>query len=105
MKGTQDTPECVSTCLRCAFTCLDADKLKADMWQWQYTFQYDDPPAGPTNAKLRYIAYRQYVQRVHGLLRAFIRVVIPSCVVRRIRREFPAGPGEAYEGYDDYSNQ
>ena len=101
----EEAEECVCRSLRFIFNVLDEWKLKADMWLWRYTFHYDevDPPTGPSNKKLRYIAYRQYVHTTHGRLGDAIRVILPSCVVRRIRQEWPAPEGQAYEGYKDYS--
>ncbi|XP_057678831.1 uncharacterized protein LOC130907587 [Corythoichthys intestinalis] len=41
----------------------------------------------------RFVAYRSFVSWCWGLLGAEVRVVIPSCAVRRIRLEFPDPDG------------
>nr|XP_055049595.1 P2X purinoceptor 7-like [Misgurnus anguillicaudatus] len=48
--------------------------------------------------RYRYLAYRSFVSWVWGFLGRKIRVVNPSCVVLRIRREFPDTQG-AYVGF------
>lgn len=47
---------------------------------------------------LRHAAYRQLSWWVHGYLGKSIWRVIPSCVVKKIRAEFPAQNG-LYTGY------
>ncbi|XP_063060538.1 nanor [Engraulis encrasicolus] len=39
--------------------------------------------------RYRYLAYRMFVSWCWGFLGRHIRVVVPSCVVLRVRREFP----------------
>ncbi|XP_055062147.1 P2X purinoceptor 7-like [Misgurnus anguillicaudatus] len=46
----------------------------------------------------RYLAYRWFVSWCWGFLGRSVRVVIPSCVVLRIRREFPNAAGQ-YVGF------
>ncbi|XP_065130928.1 P2X purinoceptor 7-like [Paramisgurnus dabryanus] len=46
----------------------------------------------------RYLAYRSFVSWCWGFLGRRVRVVIPSCVVLRIRREFPETTG-SYVGF------
>ncbi|XP_049514065.1 P2X purinoceptor 7-like [Dermacentor silvarum] len=48
----------------------------------------------------RYTAYRQFVWWVYKRLGQGNRVVLPSCAVHRIRKEFPT-PGGHYTGYLD----
>ncbi|XP_041954211.1 P2X purinoceptor 7-like [Alosa sapidissima] len=46
----------------------------------------------------RHLAYRSFVSWCWGFLGRSVRVVIPSCVVLRIRREFPETSGQ-YVGF------
>lgn len=48
--------------------------------------------------RLRYLAYRQFVRWCWGLLGRKIRVVIPACVVLRIRATYPDDEG-FYTGF------
>ena len=49
-------------------------------------------------SRYRYLAYRNFVSWCWGFLGRKIRVVIPSCVVLRIHREFPDAHGR-YGGF------
>ena len=49
--------------------------------------------------RYRYIAYRQFVRWIFGVLGKNIRVPIPSCVVTAIRVKFPVEAGESFEGF------
>lgn len=49
-------------------------------------------------SQYRYLAYRSFVSWCWGFLGRRIRVVIPACVVLRIRREFPDALA-SYEGF------
>lgn len=51
------------------------------------------------NAKYRYTAYCQFVWWVHGKLGKENRVTLPSCVVTRVRKEFPAPNPADYTGF------
>ncbi|KAG0437582.1 hypothetical protein HPB47_017380 [Ixodes persulcatus] len=51
------------------------------------------------NAKYRYTAYCQFVWWVHGRLGKENRVTLPSCVVTRVRKEFPAPNPVDYTGF------
>nr|XP_021331263.1 P2X purinoceptor 7-like [Danio rerio] len=48
--------------------------------------------------RFRYLSYRSFVSWCWGWLGREVRVVIPSCVVRRIRQEFPNAAGQ-YVGF------
>ncbi|XP_026106003.1 P2X purinoceptor 7-like [Carassius auratus] len=48
--------------------------------------------------RYRFLAYRSFVSWCWGFLGRKVRVVIPSCVVLRIRREFPDAQG-SYVGF------
>ena len=51
-----------------------------------------------SNKFLRHMAYRQFVVWHYGNLGVGIRVVVPSCVVREIRRRYPSTDGH-YTGF------
>ncbi|XP_059384748.1 P2X purinoceptor 7-like isoform X3 [Carassius carassius] len=48
--------------------------------------------------RFRYLAYRSFVSWCWGYLGRSVRVVIPSCVVNRIRLQFPDPAGQ-YVGF------
>ncbi|XP_054759764.2 P2X purinoceptor 7-like [Lytechinus pictus] len=50
------------------------------------------------NKSYRYASYRLFTYLVHGYLGRGVRKVIPSCVVSRIRQEFPQ-PSGVYIGF------
>ncbi len=49
-------------------------------------------------SRYRYLSYRSFVSWCWGLLGRRIRVIIPACVVLRIRSEFPDEEGH-YVGF------
>ena len=51
-----------------------------------------------SNKAMRHGAYTAYTLLMHGSLGAGNRRVIPSCVIWRIRREFPEATGQ-YKGF------
>jgi len=51
-----------------------------------------------SSRRFRYLAYRQFVAWCWGFLGRRIRVVIPACVVLRIRAEYPDDEGH-YTGF------
>nr|XP_055054222.1 P2X purinoceptor 7-like [Misgurnus anguillicaudatus]XP_055062958.1 P2X purinoceptor 7-like [Misgurnus anguillicaudatus] len=62
-----------------------------------YVQLYGEMGETVTNSAYRHLAYRNVVRWCWGYLGQHIRVVIPSCVVTRIREEFPEeGP---YRGF------
>eukprot|EP00118_Oscarella_pearsei_P001924 m.312083 g.312083 ORF g.312083 m.312083 type:complete len:137 (+) comp209694_c0_seq1:266-676(+) len=56
-----------------------------------------------TNRILRLAAYRQFVWWTHRRLGKTIRIILPACVVTRIREEFPA-PDGLYVGFLESTN-
>ena len=59
----------------------------------------DDPDYSP--ASYRKAAYRQFIMWYHGHLGRGNRRVVPSCVVWRVRDEYPAPDGN-YLGFKEY---
>ena len=53
-----------------------------------------------TNESYRHYAYKQYTYLQHGYLGAGNRRVVPSCIVLRVRREYPS-PTNTYRGFID----
>lgn len=51
-----------------------------------------------SSRRCRHLAYRCFVSWCWGWLGRKVRVVIPACVVRRIRQEFPDTEGQ-YVGF------
>ncbi|KAJ8018040.1 P2X purinoceptor 7 [Holothuria leucospilota] len=57
----------------------------------QFRQQYGEREGHAINDRqYRYTAYRQFVRWCWGYLGKHVRVVLPSCAVRRIREAFPA---------------
>lgn len=68
--------------------CLDVDVL--DVAWLQYKQQYGRQTYdGPLHKRLRHVAYRQFVRWCYRYLGKDIRVILPSCVVSKIRAFFP----------------
>lgn len=63
-------------------------RLARRLWN-EFRAIQDEPDVGEDHRQFRHAAYRQYVAWRHGSLGAGRRVVIPSCVVWRIRDTFP----------------
>ena len=61
----------------------------------------EDPEFTPAN--YRKIAYRQYIMYQHGYLGRANRKVIPSCIVWKVRDNFPA-PDNNYLGFKEYTS-
>uniref|UniRef100_A0A8C6U9R1 P2X purinoreceptor 7 intracellular domain-containing protein n=1 Tax=Neogobius melanostomus TaxID=47308 RepID=A0A8C6U9R1_9GOBI len=72
-------------------------RLARQLWN-ELRAMVDGPDHGEDNRQFRHAAYRQYVAWRHGSLGAGRRVVIPSCVVWKIRDTFP-DPNEHYTGF------
>ncbi|XP_013881450.1 P2X purinoceptor 7 [Austrofundulus limnaeus] len=54
-----------------------------------YVQLFGEMPETMLNSRYRHLAYRNVVRWCWGYLGQHIRVVIPSCIVTRIRQEFP----------------
>ncbi|XP_055359525.1 P2X purinoceptor 7 isoform X1 [Betta splendens] len=63
-----------------------------------YRADYGRLPVRGINQRYRFLSYRSFVSWCWGFLGRRVRVVIPSCVVLRIRAEFPDGQGN-YVGF------
>ncbi|XP_034084673.1 P2X purinoceptor 7 [Gymnodraco acuticeps] len=63
-----------------------------------YRFDYGPLRRRTEEERFQHLAYRSFVSWCWGFLGRGIRVVIPSCVVRRIRQEFPDLAGQ-YVGF------
>ncbi|KAK7883963.1 hypothetical protein WMY93_027086 [Mugilogobius chulae] len=72
-------------------------RLARRLWN-DFRAVYDEPDLGEDYRQFRHAAYRQYVAWKHGVLGAGRRVVIPSCVVWKIRDTFP-DPTRTYTGF------
>lgn len=94
------TPEnCISTVPHFEAYIIQTGVLRLARRLWnEFRAVYDEPDLGEDNRQFRHAAYRQYVAWRHGSLGAGRRVVIPSCVVWRIRDTFP-DPTETYTGF------
>ncbi|KAL9978802.1 hypothetical protein ACROYT_G016366 [Oculina patagonica] len=55
-------------------------------------------PRELNNINYRYTAYRQFTWWVHNRLGRYVRKVIPACVVKAIRTEYPNADGN-YTGF------
>ncbi|XP_063080273.1 P2X purinoceptor 7-like [Engraulis encrasicolus] len=63
-----------------------------------YQRDFGDIPIRGYGNRCRFLAYRFFVSWCWGYLGRTVRVVIPSCVVQRVRRKFPDGTGQ-YVGF------
>ncbi|XP_071854150.1 P2X purinoceptor 7-like [Apostichopus japonicus] len=75
--------------------CLDPWVLQTA--SYQYSQHYGgNAREGGVNEKFRHLAYRQFVRWCYKYLGRDVRVVIPSCVVTKIRETYPS---EVYTGF------
>jgi hypothetical protein len=56
----------------------------------------DEEARKSVEERYRYVGYRQFVAWIYQQMGKDIRVGLPSCVLRRIRQEFPS---ESYTGF------
>ncbi|XP_041349489.1 P2X purinoceptor 7-like [Gigantopelta aegis] len=75
--------------------CLDEWTLEAAYYSYRQGYRVEHP-SGPR--RNRYVAYRQFVRWCWGYLGKDVRVVLPSCVVTKIRNTFPS-PDGTYIGF------
>ncbi|XP_061192887.1 P2X purinoceptor 7-like [Saccostrea echinata] len=66
-----------------------------NQYKHQYNHQIQNLPA-----RYRYTAYRQLVRWAWGYLEKHVRVVLPSCALKKIRGRFPS-PQEDYVGFKE----
>ncbi|XP_040079223.1 P2X purinoceptor 7 [Ixodes scapularis] len=77
--------------------CLNRDVLELEYIKLQFYCPIDAQDRGPQE-RYRYTAYRQFTWWVYHILGRGNRKVLPSCVVSRIRQEFPSFNGR-YVGF------
>uniref|UniRef100_A0A8C5GSS6 P2X purinoreceptor 7 intracellular domain-containing protein n=1 Tax=Gouania willdenowi TaxID=441366 RepID=A0A8C5GSS6_GOUWI len=95
----QQPEACISILPHMAAYILQEGHLRLASRIWNDVRGLDDlPNRGESSKQLRHAAYRQYVMWQYGALGRGNRVVIPSCVVWRIRDCFPDLLGH-YTGY------
>uniref|UniRef100_A0A8C5E7Q6 P2X purinoreceptor 7 intracellular domain-containing protein n=1 Tax=Gouania willdenowi TaxID=441366 RepID=A0A8C5E7Q6_GOUWI len=95
----QQPEACISILPHMAAYILQEGHLRLASRIWNDVRGLDDlPNRGESSKQLRHAAYRQYVMWQYGALGRGHRVVIPSCVVWRIRDCFPDLLGH-YTGY------
>lgn len=75
--------------------CLVVDVLQTAYWHYRCVYG-EEEMRKTAEEKYRYSAYRQFVTWVYQHLGKDIRVVLPACVIRKIREEFPS---EMYTGF------
>ena len=97
--GKIDNKKCISLTDAFHDVCLNKNVLESALGTWR---EFTDEEIGISNKSYRFIAYRQYISWIFGWLEKDARKVIPSCVVNKIRLEFPP-PDNIYIGYKDCS--
>uniref|UniRef100_A0A8C6NSQ6 P2X purinoreceptor 7 intracellular domain-containing protein n=1 Tax=Nothobranchius furzeri TaxID=105023 RepID=A0A8C6NSQ6_NOTFU len=100
-KCCQKPPQtCISTVPHMEESILQNGVLRLARTLWnEFRAVYDDPDPGEDNRQFRHAAYRQFVAWQHGKPGGGRRVVIPSCVVWRIREKF-RDPNSNYTAMD-----
>uniref|UniRef100_A0A8C5GJD6 P2X purinoreceptor 7 intracellular domain-containing protein n=1 Tax=Gouania willdenowi TaxID=441366 RepID=A0A8C5GJD6_GOUWI len=95
----QQPEACISILPHMAAYILQEGHLRLASRIWNDVRGLDDlPNRGESSKQLHHAAYRQYVMWQYGALGRGNRLVIPSCVVWRIRDCFPDLLGQ-YTGY------
>ena len=85
--GKIDNKKCISLTDAFHDVCLNKNVLEAALGTWR---EFTDEELGISNKSYRFIAYRQFISWIFGWIGKDARKVIPSCVVNKIRLEFPA---------------
>ncbi|KAJ8348806.1 hypothetical protein SKAU_G00273950 [Synaphobranchus kaupii] len=65
----------------------------------QFRQLYGEMPEASVEGLLRHCSYRNFVRWCWGFLGRRVRVVIPSCIITRIREKFPEASGQ-YVGFN-----
>uniref|UniRef100_A0A8C6UJH8 P2X purinoreceptor 7 intracellular domain-containing protein n=1 Tax=Neogobius melanostomus TaxID=47308 RepID=A0A8C6UJH8_9GOBI len=95
----QDPRDCISQLPQMELYILDEGGLRLTRRIWNDVLACEDQQEpGEDNRQSRYAAYRQYVVWQFGALGRGNRIVIPSCVVWRIRNKHP-DPFNQYVGF------
>ncbi|KAL7380473.1 hypothetical protein ABVT39_018460 [Epinephelus coioides] len=95
----QEPPNCISNMAHMQYYILEEGVLQLAGAAWNDIFAIDDhQEPGVEQRQFRHAAYRQFVLWQHGRLGEGNRVVIPSCVVWKIRDKFPNPTGQ-YTGF------
>ena len=90
-------PICITTTEAFADAVLNGNVLAAAIRANENELPRHIPRA---NASFRFFAYKQFVLIHHGRLGAGNHVVVPSCVVLRMRLSYP-NPDRIYRGFVD----
>ncbi|KAL8622338.1 hypothetical protein ACOMHN_043342 [Nucella lapillus] len=89
-------PKCITEVAGFELVCLNPFVLETAYLQFR---QEHDVDLDTTQAeKYRYTGYRQTVRWCYKFLGRSTRVPLPSCVVSRIRTEYPSD-GQIYKGF------
>lgn len=93
-----DSIKCITATQAFVSVCLNVWVLQVAWLQFRQQY---GPKAfeGSENAKYRHIAFRQFVRWCCGFCGKNNRVIIPSCVVTRIRAQFPEPNDEEHLNY------
>ncbi|KAI7801783.1 putative P2X purinoceptor 7-like, partial [Triplophysa rosa] len=79
--------------------CQEIEKVRTRILQAPTSLQcMTEHPGLNLPERFRYLAYRSFASWCWGYLGRHVRVVIPACVVQRIRQEFPDAGGN-YVGF------
>ncbi|XP_068733080.1 P2X purinoceptor 7-like [Montipora capricornis] len=89
--------ECITDHAKFRIGCVDTDVLNTALVAI-HNARCNPLPEPIENRTWRLAAYRQFTWWVHGVLGRKNRRVIPGCVVKAIRNEFPEESGE-YAGF------
>ena len=90
-----DSKKCITLTVAFQEVCLSRNVLEAALGTWRHL---TEQPLEISNKLYRFIGYRQFISWTYGWLGKDVRKVVPSCVVNKIRRTFPA-PDNVYIPY------